>query len=46
MTLMMVATSALTAILFHLPFFSCLAPVCGVWVWCVCVSVCVVASCV
>ena len=41
MILMMVVTSALTAFLFHLPFFSCLAPVCGVWVWCVGACLCV-----
>ena len=37
MTLMMVATSALTAFLFHLPFlyFSCSC------VWCVCACLCV-----
>ena len=41
MTLMMVVTSALTACLFHLLSFSCLAPVCSVWVWCVYACLCV-----
>ena len=44
MTLMMVATSALTTLLFHLPFFSSVAPV---WrVLCCAVLCCVVLCCV
>ena len=39
MTLMMVATSALTAFSFIF-----LAPVCGVWVWYVCVGACLCVS--
>ena len=37
----MVATPALTAFLFHLPLFSCLAPVCGVGGVCLCACLCV-----
>ena len=43
MTLVMVATSALTAFLFHLPFFSCLPSCmrCVVGVVCGCACLCV-----
>ena len=44
MTLMMVATSALTALLFHLLFFSSLAPVWRVLCCVLCVVCCVLCA--